>query len=315
VVHPDDMPNIIRIWTHSLSTGEPFDMEQRYKSAEGEYRWFNVRAIPMHDEEGNITQWVGSSTDIHESKLAIEQLADAQRELTTTNQRLQRSNVDLDNFVYVASHDLKAPAVNIDALVQTMREVMQNPAESEELPIILEMIQTSVSRFKQTLEDLSDIARMQRDAPEDVAEVPFDEAYAVALADLERLINLAHAKVYINFTEAQSVRFSRGGLRSVLYNLVSNAIKYRDPSRNPVVEVWTIATNEFTILNVKDNGLGMPERGREKVFSMFKRLHSHVEGSGVGLYIIKRAIENAGGTIELETEEGVGSHFRVFFKH
>ena len=314
VVHPDDVEPITLLWTHSLRTGERFNMNQRYKSKDGEYRWFHVQAMPVRDSEGHIIEWVGTSNDIHDQLMAIDQLAEAQRELTASNKRLQRSNIDLDNFVYVASHDLKAPAVNIEALVSTMHEVMQNPEEAQELPVILEMIQTSVSRFKQTLEDLSDIARMQRDTPEDVSEVAFEDAYNVAYADLTRLADEAMGTIDVDFSLAPSVRFSRGGLRSVVYNLVSNAIKYREPHRKLHVQVWTEMNDHFTILHVKDNGMGMPERGREKVFTMFKRLHSHVEGSGVGLYIIKRAVENAGGTIDLETQEGVGSHFRVYFK-
>jgi signal transduction histidine kinase len=104
--------------------------------------------------------------------------------------------------------------------------------------------------------------------------------------------------------------------RSIVYNLLSNAIKYRSPDRPPVVRVHCRPEGEYSELSVSDNGLGLDLSAdkREKLFAMFKRLHNHVEGSGVGLYMVKRMIENAGGRIEVESTLGEGSTFKVYFK-
>jgi signal transduction histidine kinase len=102
-------------------------------------------------------------------------------------------------------------------------------------------------------------------------------------------------------------------MRSILYNLVSNAVKYSSPDRLPVIHITTEQLNDEVILTVSDNGLGMNPAYKHKLFGMFKRLHDHVEGSGIGLYIVKRIIENNGGRIEVETELDVGTTFKVHF--
>jgi signal transduction histidine kinase len=104
-------------------------------------------------------------------------------------------------------------------------------------------------------------------------------------------------------------------MRSVLYNLINNSIKYASPDRHPVIKITSQKTDKYDIISVTDNGLGLKPSDREKVFSIFKRVHLHVEGSGVGLFLVKRIIENGGGRVELESEEGVGSTFKLYFKN
>ena len=99
--------------------------------------------------------------------------------------------------------------------------------------------------------------------------------------------------------------------RSIIFNLVSNALKYRHPHRSPVVRVTANCTPQQVVLRVHDNGLGLSEGQQANLFQLFRRLHTHVEGSGVGLYSIKKLIENVGGTIEVESELNVGSTFTV----
>jgi signal transduction histidine kinase len=111
------------------------------------------------------------------------------------------------------------------------------------------------------------------------------------------------------------INFSRKNLRSIVYNLINNAIKYRAPDRNPEVFIKTEkADGNFIVLRVLDNGLGISSENISKIFNMFKRLHDHVEGSGIGLYIVKRIIDNSGGRIIVNSEVGKGSEFSVYLK-
>jgi signal transduction histidine kinase len=109
------------------------------------------------------------------------------------------------------------------------------------------------------------------------------------------------------------MRFSMKHLRSIVYNLLSNAVKYRDPARPPLVQVRATDTTAHVVLEVQDNGLGLSEEQQSQLFAMFRRLHDHVEGSGVGLYMLKRIMENAGGTIAVQSQPGVGTTFTVTF--
>src|SRR5690606_11634714 len=108
--------------------------------------------------------------------------------------------------------------------------------------------------------------------------------------------------------------YPRKNLRSIIYNLLSNAIKYRSKDRQLEIDIKTYAENSTIVLMVRDNGMGISKEHQPKLFTMFKRLHTHVEGTGIGLYIIKRIIENRGGWIEVESDLDKGTTFKAYFK-
>lgn len=104
-------------------------------------------------------------------------------------------------------------------------------------------------------------------------------------------------------------------LRSILYNLLSNAVKYRSLEKVPQVHIETKIENGFIVISVKDNGIGIAQNHIQKLFTMFKRFHTHVEGTGIGLYIIKRIVENAGGKIEVESIVNEGTTFKIYLPY
>jgi signal transduction histidine kinase len=110
-----------------------------------------------------------------------------------------------------------------------------------------------------------------------------------------------------------TLSFSAKNLRSVVYSLLSNALKYRHPDRPPVVQVSVRREASFVVFDVQDNGLGVDLAREEYLFAMFQRLHTHIEGSGLGLYMVKRMVKNAGGCITVQSQVGEGSTFSVFF--
>ena len=109
------------------------------------------------------------------------------------------------------------------------------------------------------------------------------------------------------------VRWTPKDLRSIVYNLLSNAVKYRDSGRRCAVQVRAAHENGGVTLEVQDNGLGLTNQQQSQLFGIFRRLHTHVDGTGVGLYMVKRMVENGGGTITLQSQAGVGTTFRVTF--
>ena len=244
-----------------------------------------------------------------------EELEAANFELNNTNGRLTRVNSDLDNFVYTASHDLKAPISNIKGLL-TLLEQNLSP-DSLAAPITqkaLKMMGSSVERFMRTIADLSDIGRLQRltDEPEELIEL--SAAIEAVRLDIVPMIEETEARLDIEVDACGPVRFSPRNLRSVVYNLLSNAVKYRDPRRKPHVRVRCETTEDYYVLTVADNGLGMDLSEDRQLFGLFQRLHTHVEGTGIGLYIVRKIIENAGGKIEVVSTVGVGTTFTVYFK-
>jgi signal transduction histidine kinase len=170
-----------------------------------------------------------------------------------------------------------------------------------------------VNRFKATIQDLTEVARIGKESSEDVTSIAIATVFGEVQQDLTPQIAESGARLEISL-DCPPLHFSRKNLKSILYNLLSNAVKYRSPEREPLVRITCREEEEFQVLTVTDNGLGIDMRQEHKIFALFKRLHSHVEGTGIGLYIVKRMIENAGGRIEVESQVGVGTTFRVFFK-
>lgn len=313
-IHPADLPLAAERWQHSLRTEEPLEVECRIRHRDGGYRWFLGRALPSRNAAGRIIQWIGTYTDIHEHKLALERIAQTQRQLRDNNERLTRANVDLDNFIYTASHDLKAPISNIEGLLHAL--LVEMPATSRgngEVGIILGLMQDSVNRFKKTIEQLTDVSKLQKQhgKPTEVADLAL--IVSDVRLDLQPQLQDAGTVLDVSVAECQPVRFSPKNLRSVVYNLLSNAVKYRAPHRPSRVRLHCRQVGSYLVLEVQDNGLGVDLSGEQKLFGMFQRLHDHVEGSGIGLYMVKKMVENAGGYIEVQSQVGVGSTFSVYF--
>jgi signal transduction histidine kinase len=118
--------------------------------------------------------------------------------------------------------------------------------------------------------------------------------------------------VQLEVADCPPFPLSEKNLRSVVYNLLSNALKYHSPERRPLVRLRAWCEDQHLLLTVQDNGLGLDPASQQKLFGMFQRLHDHVEGSGIGLYMVKRVIENAAGRIEVQSELNVGSTFLVY---
>jgi PAS domain S-box-containing protein len=232
--------------------------------------------------------------------------------LRLNNSELKKSNTDLDSFVYITSHDLKLPLINMEALLSILKEEMKD--QNEEVNEVVDKFERSVTLMKHTLNDISEVAKIHKNLPQEVEDIFFEDILKEVTGSIEDVIIQRKAKIISDFSACPAIKYSRINMKSILYNFLTNGIKYRSPERDPVIKICTQKQEGHTVLSVEDNGLGLDlEKYREKLFGMFKRFHSHVEGSGIGLYIVKRMVENNGGKIEVESELGKGTIFKVIF--
>jgi signal transduction histidine kinase len=226
---------------------------------------------------------------------------------------LRRTNTDLDNFVYTASHDLRSPIANLEGLTNDMMyNIYERLAPDEQY--LLKLLGESINKLKRTIVDLTNITRVHKEVNQSEMELSFADVFADVKSDIGSLITETKACIKTDFA-IPNLTYARKNLRSILYNLVSNAIKYRNPEKELQINVSTTLEGEYIKLTVTDNGLGIRADQQHKLFSMFRRVHTHVEGSGIGLYIVKRIVENNGGYIEVESEDGKGSAFKVYFSN
>lgn len=336
-IHPDDLERTRQIIGEAIRERKLYHIEHRLLRHDGEYRWLLSQGAPSYYANGELYGYVGSAIDITEIKQAEQMLQRYAEDLTTANEELRASskqlqetnemlsksnqklshiNADMDSFIYTASHDLKAPISNIEGLMNAIREEL--PGESRQEPFmqqLFKLVETSIERFKQTISDLTEITKLQReDAVASNSQVNLAHMLQEVQLDLSSPIEQAQAQLDVDLDTCEPVNLSPKNVRSIIYNLLSNAVKYRSPARRLVIQVRCYRHEHYQVLCVRDNGLGMDLADESKVFGMFKRLHNHVEGSGVGLYIVKKIVENAGGKIQVQSTVNEGSTFQVYFR-
>jgi PAS domain S-box-containing protein len=273
---------------------------------DGRYIWTEGESLLITDVWGD--------SFIIKNVHSLDKEKEEQRNLQQQNEKLLRINNDLDTFVYTASHDLKNPVSNIESLVSIMQYELKHGADAQAVEPVMSRITEALNRFKTTLNELTEISRI--DAPVDTDEmyVSFDSILQEVMYDVQDLVDSTEASIQSDFSAATMVRFSKKNVRSILFNLLSNALKYRSPERKPEIYIETKPAGEYISLSVRDNGIGIEPAQHKKVFQFFKRLHTHVQGTGVGMGIVKKIMDNTGGKITLESIPGKGSTFTVHFK-
>ncbi|WP_201981266.1 ATP-binding protein [Hymenobacter rubidus] len=241
------------------------------------------------------------------------QLSAANREIGARNQQLARTNQDLDNFVYAASHDLRQPVNNLCGLFDELRRTatFHDPEEA----VVLRLVEESLHNLSTTITDLAAVVQEQRSPGEQAVEqVNFAGLAADVLQALRPQLLATDARFETEFEALPELQYVRSNLRTILLNLLSNALKYRHPDRAPHVQVRTYRVGDCPVLEVKDNGLGMNlDRYGSELFHLFRRFHPQAgEGTGVGLFLVNRLVQSQGGHIAVESQEGRGTTFRVY---
>ncbi|MCC2546694.1 PAS domain-containing sensor histidine kinase [Hymenobacter sp. BT175] len=234
----------------------------------------------------------------------------ARQQVLDLNQQLTRVNADLDSFVYMASHDLRGPIANLEGLVQALQEELPDP--SAPTGPLVQMMHDAVVRFQRTLGQLGEVLQLHQAA--DTAAPPVELATVVddLRQDLLPALQQTGGALEVDAAACPVVAIPAKSLRSILYNLLSNALKYRHPDRPPHVRLTCRTEGGYWCLTVQDNGLGLTAAQQAELFALFRRFHDHVDGSGLGLYTVKKTAENLGGRVEVQSEPGLGSTFRVY---
>jgi signal transduction histidine kinase len=227
------------------------------------------------------------------------------------NQELVRQNLDLQQFTYIVSHNLRAPVANLLGLVSLYRT---EDSINEVNQIAIENIKTVSRQLDGIVRDLNEIVEIKQHLIAETKEnVSFEEELAEILNSLQKQIYLARAEINIDFSKVSHIFTIRKYLNSILLNLLSNALKYKHPERCPLIEISSYIVDNFVLLQVKDNGLGIDlKKNGHKLFGFHKRFHSHVEGKGIGLYLVKQQTEVMGGKVEVESQPEQGSIFKVY---
>ena len=234
-----------------------------------------------------------------------EQVANRTKELMDYNQQLEQ-------FAFVSSHNLRAPVARMLGLGQ----LLELPGKSEaDEKLIKEKLIVTAKEMDRVVKDLSSILEVRDHSSEFLSEIDLAQEFEMVKTIIQEEINLNVARIHADFSLAPRVKTVRSYLHSILYNLISNAVKYRNPERDAEISITTENKGDSICITIRDNGLGIDlPRFRERLFTMQGRFHSHVEGRGLGLYLVKKQLDAIGGEIEVTSEVNVGTTFFVTLK-
>ncbi|UOG77665.1 PAS domain-containing protein (plasmid) [Hymenobacter tibetensis] len=298
-VPPAELAQAQRTLEEAIRTRSLYSLEHRMRRHDGEYRWLLAQGAPSFYPNGELYGYVGSAIDI--------------TDLKQTNEQLLRTNQDLDNFVYAASHDLKQPVHNLAGLFEELRRssTFVDPAEEQ---LLVPLVHDALQQLSSTIDDLAALGQAQqtRQGPPEL--VSLDELTEEVVNTLEPQVRAARARITTDFTARPVLSFARANLRTILLNLLGNSLKYADPTRTARIHVSVWVEQGQPVLVVEDNGLGFDAaRYGAELFHLFRRLHTHTAGTGVGLYLVKRIVEANGGAIVVDSQPGEGATFRIRF--
>lgn len=299
-----------QLWS-TITSGQVWIGELQNRKKDGTLHWVLISISPIYDDEGKIARYVAVKEDITYRREAEQRISEANRMLETQAQQLKATNAELEQFAYVASHDLRAPLRMVTSYLSLIEKRM-GAELSEDIKDFLGYAVGGAKRMDRLINDLLQYSRTGKGKTSVV--VHMGEAVGEAMANLEVVIRNAMAEVSID-EGLPSVMGDPGELVRLFQNLIGNAVKYIPSERTPRIEIgWREEAGEC-LLWVKDNGIGIAPADRERAFMVFQRLvaQDEFEGTGIGLAICKKIVERHGGKIWIESEVGRGSSFFMTF--
>lgn len=347
IVHPDDRDPLYANWAAAVAAADrPFAAEFRLRRTDGTFRWVDVVAIPLRDDAGRVTEWVGTMSDIDDRKrqtdtlgaivaertaalrqanaALLDEIDDrkrAEEKVRAVAAELARSNGELEQFAYVASHDLQEPLRKIqafgDRLVTKFKADLPDAGKD-----YVDRMLTSAARMRRLIDDLLTFSRVATQA-RSFAPVELTEIVTGVASDLDERTTSTGGRIEV-VGRLPEIDADASQMRQLFQNLIANALKFQRPNVPPVVEVRAAAATlpgptpaaapiPAWELTVADNGIGFDEKYLDRIFQVFQRLHGRAEyeGTGVGLAICRKIVERHGGTITARSRPGEGATFVV----
>lgn len=297
--HPEDQSRAWSAWQHSLATGETYEIQYRLRHRSGEYRWTLGRALPIRDESGRIIRWMGTCTDIHDQKIAEEEL--------------KRQNERKDQFLAMLAHELRNPLAPISTAAKLLERAATDPKHVQHAS---EIISRQVKHMTDLVDDLLDVSRVMRGLVE-LEKGPVDLNLVVmhAIEQVRPIIESRHHKLSVHMASgAVVVDGDRTRLVQVVANILNNAAKYTQPGGQITVSLTT--QRQQARIQVSDNGTGIAPTLLPYVFNLFaqgQRTPDRSQGGlGLGLSLVKQITSLHGGEVVAESAGvGKGSTFTV----
>jgi signal transduction histidine kinase len=226
---------------------------------------------------------------------------------------LERSNKELEEFAYISSHDMKSPITSLQGLLTLMEQENSVKPESADL---FKLVKNSARQMQKTINALNEIIAFRKTLSIERQKIAFQDALEEVKIGLYEMVISSGAIINARFSDCPYVNYPPVHLKSILQNLLTNAIKYKQEGKPPVINMTTICEGDGIILEVSDQGMGIDmKRYKDKLYGLFQRFHTHADGMGIGLHMIHSIIESYNGKISIESEVNKGTTFKIYFSH
>lgn len=261
-------------------------------------RWYQMNIIPYVKMRDNKTD--GVIITFVEITMRIKDLKEQEKLIA-----------DHEILLDTISHDIKNPLANLVMAIELFKDV--SPNDEAKFKSLLKIVDSALTKMYKLIIELTEVRKEEHKYKSEEELLNFEHILEDVRLTLSDNINASNAiiKSEINFSE---ITFSRRKLRSIIYNLISNAIKFKSTERQPKIVITTNRENKFIVISVKDNGIGIEESKFDAIFSKYYRSENAIEGSGIGLYLVKEIVCNAGGKILVKSQSDKGTEFQVYLK-
>ncbi|WP_295178427.1 PAS domain-containing sensor histidine kinase [uncultured Christiangramia sp.] len=284
--------------------GIPFKLELKMISFQNREYWVRLTGKPVYDDDQQVIGIRGVLQNIDENKNNELNLQNSLDIIASQNSRLF-------NFAHIVSHHLRSHSSNLSLIVELLREAKTDRDKLD----LLANVDDVAGNLDSAISRLNNIVSVQSSLKKERVKIKFEEALEIVLASISSLINRENAKIVAEFQDLKEISYIPEYLESILLNLITNAIRYKQPGRKPVIFIQTYIENEKEFLEISDNGMGidLDEYG-DKMFGMYRTFHhTSQEAKGIGLFITKNQVEALGGAISVSSTLDIGTTFKIKF--
>ncbi|WP_338376633.1 PAS domain S-box protein [uncultured Flavobacterium sp.] len=300
-IYQDDKESVINFCSEKTETNSDHDFEYRMIAKDGSIVWLRD-IVNVVSENNKATSLRGVMINITKNK-------EIQRDLDTSFNLVLEQNKRLLNFSYIVSHNLRSHTSNISSLIDLIENAKDND-EKEELIGLLKSVSNSLN---DTMTNLNEVVNIQTNITLSIEKINLHNYISNTLKVLSKQINENKITVNINISKDIEINYNPAYMESILYNIISNAIRYSHKERNSYVTLNFYQENEFKVLEISDNGIGIDlEKNKNKIFGMYKTFSNDKDSKGIGLFITKNQVDAIGGNITVESEPNIGTTFKIY---
>ncbi|MEO8235713.1 MAG: PAS domain-containing protein [Flavobacterium sp.] len=302
--HPDDIKIVRPYIEYNLSKqNTELKYEFRFKDSRGQYHWREDSANVIYDKNGKSSKYIVITRDISARK-------EAEREKNRLYEITVKQNEKLIKFTHIVSHDIRSHTSNLSMILDLFEDT-NDPNEQKEY---FDMLKQSTNKLSDTIFYLNETVAVQSGEKNEKIKLNLKAEIKKAILGINAIILTNDAVINIEIDDEIEIIATQSYLESIIFNMLTNAIKYKSTTRNPIININAEIIENRTKLTIQDNGIGIDLiKNKDKVFGMYKTFHGNPDAVGLGLFMVKNHIESMGGRIEIESELDKGTTFNMYF--